>query len=218
MSDDDCERELVRCKARASPAALQALDQIRKRSHVLQLEDEMKHVQDMLRKSQAPFRDHPEITKVLRQFEMSTYGRMARFRTLVLVGATQQGKTAKGMSLRGWARMLKVSCANCGEGVLPSLAGFNWHQHDAILIDEARIDQVLKNRELFQSNEHLQTLGQSICNPFAYSVYVYHKAMTSCCNNFDVEDEKFSEPDREWLVENTIMVELPKKERWYIRA
>ena len=218
MSDEDCERELVRCKDRSSPTALQALDQIRKRSLVLKLEDEIKDVQDTLKKSQSPFRDHPDVTKFQKQFEMSTYGRMSRFRTLVLVGATQQGKTAKGMSLWGSARTLKVSCGNCGEGVLPSLAGFNRHHHDAILFDEARIDQILKNRELFQSNEHLQTLGQSACNPFAYSIWVYHKAMIVCCNNFDVEDEDISEPDREWLLQNTIRVELPKAERWYIKA
>ena len=216
MSDEDCERELVRCKDRTSPAALLALDQIRKRTHVLQLEDEIRHVQDMLKQAQAPFRPHAEVEKFQKQFDMSTYGRVARFRTLVLVGGTQQGKTSKAISLWGSSRTLKVSCGNCADGVLPSLAGFHRAQHDAILFDEARIDQVLKNRELFQSNEHLQTLGQSLCNPYAYSIWVYHKAMILCCNSFDVQEETISVPDRDWLIKNTIIVKLPENEFWFI--
>ena len=152
----------------------------------------------------------------MKQFETSTYGRQARFRTLVLVGGTQEGKTSKGISLWGSSRTLKVSCGNCGEGVLPSLDQFERSKHDAILFDEGRIDQVLKNRELFQSNAHLQTLGQSVCNPYAYSVWVYHKAMIVCTNNFDVHDAKITESDREWLTKNVIRVELPAGERWFV--
>ena len=74
MSDQDCERDLVLCKDRASPAALLALDQIRKRSHVLQLEDEVKLVQDMLKQAQAPFRHHAEVERFQKQFDMSTCG------------------------------------------------------------------------------------------------------------------------------------------------
>ena len=216
MSDEDCEKDLVRCKDRTSPAALLALDQIRKRSQILQLEDEIKFVQEELRKLQAPFRDHPMVAMFQKQFDMSTYARQARFRSLVLVGGTQQGKTSKAMSLWGKSRTLKVSCGNCGDGVLPSLAGFQRQQHDAILFDEARIDHILKNRELFQSNEHLQTLGQSPCNPYAYSIWVYHRALLLCCNSFDLQDKNLTDPDREWLVKNTVIVVLPQDERWFI--
>ena len=217
MADADCERELVRCKDRGAPTALQALDVIRKRAQVLQLEDEIKDVQNRLRELQAPFRDHPSLDQFKKQFEASTYGKVARFRTLLLVGGTQQGKTCRAMAIWGFERTLKVTCGNCGEGVLPSLAAFQREQHDAIVFDEIRIDQVLRNRELFQSNEHLQTLGQSPCNPYAYSIWVYHKAMILCSNNFDVLDPNVSAADREWLTKNTFAVNLPAGEVWYLR-
>lgn len=215
MSDDDCDKDLVRCRDRTAPSALAALDMIRKRTKMLDLEEDVANVQRSLEAGRRGFRQHAKIDEFMMQFQASTYGVESRFRCLVLVGGTQQGKTSKGMSLWGSTRTLKVSCGNCGPGVLPSLAKFERSHHKAILFDEVRTDQVLSNRELFQSNEHVQTLGQSACNPFAYSIWVYHIAMILCANSFDIGDKELTEGDRDWLQGNMIVVELPKKEKWY---
>lgn len=217
MSDKDCERELIRCKDRGAPAALLAFEQIKKKAAVLALEDQIKYVQEMLERRQAPFKGHPLISLYLKQFDKSKYGVLARRRSLVLVGSSQQGKTSKGMSLFGKSRTLKVSCGPCAEGVLPSLAAFDREQHDAILFDEARIDQVLKNRELFQGNEYLQTLGSSQCNPYAYSIWVYNIALIVCCNEFNAFGPAVPVGDVDWIYKNCVIVELPKKEVWYIK-
>ena len=218
MSDKDCERELIRCKDRGAPAALLAMEQIRKKAAVLALEDQIKYVQDELEKQQAPFRDHPTICKFVKQFDKSTYARLARRMCLVLVGDSQQGKTSKGMSLWGKARTLKLSCGPCGEGVLPSLAAFDRNLHDAILFDEARMDQVLKNRELFQGNEFLQTLGSSQCNPYAYSIWVYNVGLIVCCNEFDLTRPTVSVGDVDWITKNCHIVALGETTKWYIEG
>ena len=215
MSDKDCERELIRCKDRGAPAALLALDQIRKRASVLALEDEIKYVQDELEKAQVAFRDDPMVTKFVKQFDKSNYARLARRKCLVLVGDSQQGKTSKGMSLWGKSRTLKLSCGPCAEKVLPSLAGFDRDLHDAVLFDEARLDQVLAFRELFQGNEFLQTLGSSPCNPYAYSIWVYNVPLIVCCNEFDPENADISATDQVWITKNCFIVELPPDEFWY---
>lgn len=137
MSNSDCEQELVRCKDRGFPVALLALDQIRKRFQVFEVKEEVKFVQDELKEQQVPFRDRTMVVQFHKQFETSTYARLARHKCLVIVGGLQQGKTSNGMSLWGKAKTLNVPGGNCGEGVMPSLAAFARKLHDAILFDGA---------------------------------------------------------------------------------
>jgi hypothetical protein len=220
MSDADCERYLVRCRDRTAPAAVLALEQIMKRGRMLDLAEEMTKVQKTLESRQCKFRSHSSIDAWLLQFGNSTYGFQPRFRCLVLIGGTQQGKTSKGMSLFGSTKTLKVSCGNCGPGVLPSLSRFDRQQHDAILFDEVRTDQVLNNREVFQANQYAQTLGQSACNPFAYSVWVYHVALILCTNSFEINATDLSEGDRDWLggEKNLVIVQLAAEEKWFMES
>ena len=114
-------------------------------------------------------------------------------------------------------KTLKISCGNCPEGVLSSLAIFDRARHRAVLFDEIRPDQVLKNRELFQANQYVQTLGTSACNPFAYNIWVYCIPLILCASNFDRDHQDISLPDREWLHGNLDLVTLPPGELWYIR-
>ena len=215
MSDEDCEKDLVRCRDRGAPAALTCLDQIRKRQKILDIEEEVKAVHESIESKQRPFRDHPDIQKFQKQFDPSTYGVQARFKMLVLIGDTQQGKTSKAMSLWGSRKTLKLQCGNCPAGALPSLGSFDRGVHKALVFDEIRVEQVMLFRELFQANQHIQTLGTSACNPYAYCVWVYHTAMILCANSFDVEDENLSLADRKWLKGNTIIVQLPEGEVWF---
>ena len=215
MGDEDCERELVRCKDRAAPGALAALDQIRKRSKILDLETEVSKVQKSLEERQLNFKSDPELEAWQMQYLPSTYGVQGRFRSVAFVGGTQQGKTSKGMSLWGPSKTLKVSCGNCGPGVLPSLGAYDRLVHLAILFDEVRPDQILHNRELFQANQYVQTLGSSPCNPYAYSIWVYHTALILCANSFDINSPELSEGDRNWLQGNLTIVTLPAGEKWW---
>ena len=218
MSDRDCERELIRCKDRTSPAALESLQKLQKRAEILELEDDIKYVQETLESRQCRFRDHDVIAKFMKQFDKSNYAVLYRRHSLVLLGDSQQGKTQKGMSLFGKLRTLKVSCGNCPPGVLPSLHTFQRKCHDAILFDECRIDQILKNRDLFQGNEFLQTLGQSNCNPFAYQVWVYNVALVVCTNDFNLNDKSMTPAEKDWLEKNCFLLQLDENLRWYWRT
>ena len=217
MTDEDCERDLVMCRDRGAPQALAALDLIRKRQKQIDAAGEVSRVQAMLDALCKPFHDHADIDRFLLQFSPSNYGTMPRFSMLVLVGDTLQGKTSKGMSLFGPQRTLKLACGPCPRGVLPSLGALDRHTVKAILFDEIRIDQVLTFRELFQSNQYVQQLGTSACNPYAYSVWVYQIAMILCTNNFDMTDPALSDGDRSWLHKNSIIVQLPEEDTWYMK-
>ena len=216
MSADDCEKDLVRCRDRTAPSALEALDKLRKRTRQLDLQDEIASVQRMLEVRQKRFKAHDKVEEFVQQFGQSKYGVSCRFKTLVLVGGTQQGKTSKAMSLWGLAHTLKVSCGSCGEGVMPSLGSFDRDKHSAIVFDEIRPDQVLKHRELFQSNAYEQRLGSSPCNPYEYSVWCYMTPMILCANSWCMNEDKIGPANANWLVGNCLVAELPKDEKWYL--
>ena len=55
------------------------------------------------------------------------------------------------------------------------------------------------------------------CNPYAYTVWVYHIAMILCTNAFQIDDPKLSEGDRKWLRGNTVVVQIPDGDTWYMR-
>ena len=150
------------------------------------------------------------------QFQPSKYGFQARFKFLVLVGGTQQGKTSKGMSLMGPEKTYKVSCGGCSSGVLPSLSNFDRDRHQAVLFDEVRTDQVIHHREVFQSNQYVQTLGSSPCNPYAYSIWSYFVPFILCCNEFDIESTSLSAADQNWLSGNAMIVTLKVGEKWFL--
>lgn len=204
------------CRDRGSPAALASLDQLRKRQKTIDIAEEVVRIQDLLDSQNTPFHDHADIDRFMVEHSPSTYGVSKRFSMLVLVGDTLQGKTSKGMSLFGSKKTLKLACGPCPKGVLPSLGTFDRNTTKAILFDEIRVDQVLTFRELFQANQYEQQLGTSPCNPYAYTVWVYHIAMILCTNNFNLEDSDLLEGDRKWLMGNAIIVEIPEKDKWYI--
>ena len=217
MTDEDCERDLVMCRDRGAPAALQSLDQIRKRQRSIDISGEVTRIQQLLDARNSPFHDHEDIDKFLLQHGPSTYGVEPRFPFLAFVGDTLQGKTQKAMSLYGTAKTKKLSCGPCPHGVLPSLGDVDRETIKAIVFDEVRKDQVLTFRELFQANQYVQQLGTSPCNPYAYTVWVYHIAMILCTNDFNVDDESLSKPDRQWLLGNAIIVKIPDEDKWYVR-
>ena len=218
MTDADCERDLVMCRDRGAPAALQCLDQIRKRQRAIDISGEVVRVQKLLDERNNPFHDHEDIDKFLLTHSQSTYGVEARFPFLAFVGDSLQGKTQKAMSLYGTEKTKKLSCGPCPRGVLPSLGDVDSKELMAIVFDEIRTDQVLTFRELFQANQYVQQLGTSSCNPYAYSVWVYHMAMILCTNDFDVDDESLSEADRKWLKRNGIIVKIPDEDTWYVKT
>ena len=204
------------CRDRGVPQALISLDQICKRQKTIDIAGEVARVQALLESRNTPFHDHADITRFMLQYSPSSYGVTARFFMLVLLGDTLQGKTSKGMSLFGTKQTLKLACGPCPHGVLPSLGCLDRTTTKAMLFDEIRVDQVLKFRELFQANQYVQQLGTSACNPYAYSVWVYHMAMILCTNNFDLNDQSISDPDRKWLRSNAIIVQIPDEDRWYV--
>jgi len=196
--------------------ALQQVEILIRRSKTLDLEAEIVKVQSSLEGKQSAFLEHPVITKFLAQFQERNYGVEPRSFCLLLAGDSRQGKSTKAMSLFNIKHTLKVSCQGLPKGVLPSLARFDRCKHKAIVWDEIRPDQVLNNRELFQSNAYQQTLSQSICNQHSYGVWLYFITMILCANEFDMLAADLSVGDSQWLQANIRTAELAPRQKWYL--
>ena len=218
ISDDIVCKEFIRCRDRGAVKALHDVEILIKRTRTVDVECEILRVQGLLQSKQSAFVSHAVITEFLHQFETSRYGVDHRKKCLLLVGDSQQGKSTKALSLFTPEKTLKVSCQGLPDGVVPSLGRFDRARHVAIVWDEIRPDQVLNNRELFQSNAHEQFLQQSVCNQHAYSVWVYHTAQILCANSFDMDSPPLSEGDAQWLNSNLHVARLAPGQRWFLKA
>ena len=218
MNDDQCCRDLIRCRDPRAPLALAAFEYLRKKQEMLNLQDEIDRTQEALRLRQNPFKPHPLINSWLPQFTPENYGVRARSTILALIGPSREGKTSKAISIFGVTKTLKVSCQGCPHGVLPGLSSFKRGKHAAILFDECRHDQILLNREFFQSGVYPQSLSQSACNQYAYQLWVYQVAMIICANELKMtEADGLSSSDAEWLRSNVVVVTLPAGHSWFLK-
>lgn len=216
ISDESVIKELIRSRDRGAVGALQQVEILIRRARILELEGEIKRVQELLEARQSKFVDHPMLTKFLMQFDPRNYAVVPRSWCVLLKGDSQQGKSSKAVSLFNVKNTLKVSCQGLPPGVLPSLARFDRSQHKAICWDEIRPDQVLNNRELFQSNAYEQILSQSICNQHSYGVWLYFTAMILCANEFNMSGDGVTAGDQQWLEANIKVVELGPGQKWFL--
>ena len=216
MGDEDCFRDLIRSRDRTAVVCLQQLEFLIKKTRMLDLQAEILRIQRLLEANQSAPRPHPVINLFMRQWLPEFYGRRPRSKCLLFKGTTEQGKSTRAISLFGGSRTLKVSCQGLPQGILPSLHKFVRPEIQCIVWDEIRPDQVLANRELFQSNAFEQVMSQSACNQHSYGVWVYFTAMVFCANEFAFEGEKLSAEDTAWLRSNIYVAELPQNERWYL--
>lgn len=143
-----------------------------------------------------------------------------RFKPLLLQGKTQSGKSRKAISIFGHSRTLVVNCQGLGAH-LPSLKEFSQAKHSCILFDEVSSRQVLANKLVFQAGVDSLTLGQSACNAFSYTVWLFAVPMILCSNDFQMKDRPdspMSAEDEEYLEHNVIDGSLPPGEVWYVTS
>ena len=108
--DENSERDLAMCRDRDTPAAVASLDLLRKRQKEIEVAGEVMRFQESIDSRNAAFHHHADIDRFMLQYTPSTYGVMTRFKMLVLLGETLQGKASKGISFFGTKKTLKLAC------------------------------------------------------------------------------------------------------------
>ena len=210
---------MLSSRARGALQAMQTIEATVLQQEKVDQQDEIARVQEILGKTLTSFRPDPRVDSFMSQFEPGEYGTTHRHLSLGLFGGSQIGKTQKGVSLFGLAQSFKVNCQGLGPGGIPSIAGFNRAKHRCIIWDEVRPDQVLGNKEVFQSGAHLVNLGQSQCNQHSYSKWLYGIAHVLCSNCFPMTvQEGLSMEDAEWLNKNVMPAVLPEGQKWFFET
>lgn len=215
ISDRAALQDMVLCRCSRAESALKAMQALILRERENDEDQQQELLRAELRAIEKDYWDHPDITSFVQSFDEENWGIRARWGPLVILGPSQQAKTWKGMSLfRG--RTLKVSCNGLPNGVLPNLSAFNRREHSAILFDEIRADQILGNREVFQSPPWPVKLGQSACAQHEYKVWLYMTALICCTNALQIDEQSpTAEEDQEWLDTNCLVVTLAPGQKWY---
>jgi len=141
--------------------------------------------------------------------DSSGWGVYTRFKFLVLVGDSLYGKTQFGINLWGPERTLVVSAQGMGDKKMaPDLSLLDRDVHFAIVMDEGDWQLAYYNKQLFQSGLDEVRLGQSTCNQFAYSVWLYAMPIIICCNTW----LDGAPPDAaNWCEKNSVVVEVTSK-------
>ena len=216
LSNEVAEDDIARSR---DPRMMTYLKNLRE---IVELEQTRKEAAQALKiqmawKAQAnPFKYHEEVAQWEASFNQANQEKIkGRSKVLCLIGGSDSGKTAKAVSLFH-GRVHKVSCNGLPTGILPNLKGFNREQHKAIVFDEICPDQILSNRELFQSNLYKVKLGQSACAQHEYAVWLWNIGLIICVNALEVDPKSSTaESDRAWLDHNLVFVKLGDKQMWY---
>ena len=162
-----------------------------------------------------PFHHHPLIDDWLGQYG-ALLGTKFRFKVLLLRGPSRSGKTQKACSRFGFASTFVVNAQGL-EGNLPSLVGLDRDHHKALVFDEGSVQQVIGNKQFFQAGARAVSLGQSKCNQFSYSVFVYMLPIIVTSNCFPMtEEEGLKAEDADWLSANLIDIPVPVGGKWWV--
>ena len=171
---------------------------------------------DQLSAHMRPVVEHPIIDAWKQQYAQSNYGKIRRFKLLLLRGASQAGKTMRAEAIFGHGQTLILNCQGLATHV-PSFAELDRTKHLCVVLDEVSVQQVLANKALMQCGPRPVSLGQSACNMFKYSVDCYQLAIVLCSNDFHTtraEGLKTME-EEDWITANIIDVPVPSTGRWF---
>jgi hypothetical protein len=171
---------------------------------------------DQLQAHMRPVVQHPAIDAWKKQYCQDNYGRLRRFKLLLLRGASQAGKTMRAESIFGHDRTLILNCQGL-ETHVPSFADVDRTKHLCVVLDEVSVKQVLGNKALMQCGPRPVSLGQSACNLFKYSVDCYQLAIVLCSNVFHTTREEGLKTmeEEDWISANIIDVPVPSSGRWF---
>ena len=98
----------------------------------------------------------------------------------------------------------------------PDLREYDPTEIDLILLDEMPVAGILRQKKLFQCPPALVQLGTSATNAFSYQVWLHQKLLVVCTNTWFEELQKLGAADRNWLVDNSVVVHVT--EPLYVRA
>jgi hypothetical protein len=178
----------------------------------LKNDDLAAEVTSMLNEHRRQFIPSPEpVLEWMSQYSTANWGRMARFKVLVLDGPSRTGKTSWAQSFFGLASTFVIDCQNKDTPALREYALQGREKFKAIVFDEGNWQLIHNNKKLFQAGNEPITMAQSPTQQFTYSLWAYSVPMIVCSNNFWTDCTAEAE---EYL--NANIVYVPVNARVYV--
>lgn len=219
FSHEQAIADLYRTRCPAAAQVIQFVKFIQQHEKEKDEEVQQQFVEQELAKGLRPFIKHCAVEKWKMQYLPEMFGRLHRFKVLVLRGNSQAGKTLFAQSLFGEKQTLTVQCQGLADDDLPSLRALDRSKHSCIVFDEVRPLQVLNNKAFFQAGKCPVELAQSKCGGFRYRVWPYGLAMICCSNKFPmtVSEGLPTAEDEDWLGANCIVASFFRGQTCYVR-
>ena len=207
FSHEQAIADLYRCRF---PAADKLIDFVQKIADHEQEELEaaqQRVVTAKLEETLLPFIKLSEVERWQQQYLPANFGRLRRFKVLVLRGDSQAGKTMFAESLWGTRFTLTVQCQGLVDD-LPSLRHLDRAHHNCVVFHEVEPSQALSNKAFFQAGRSPVELSPSKCGGFRYRVWPYQLALVCCSETFPmtIREGLHSPEDEDWLRANCIVV------------
>ena len=205
LTDAGARAEYVKCFSGAA-ANLHNLDVVKEEKQKASLAALVRQAQEeTVGCCDKPWRHFDEVDLFEEQFTADA--RLKRRRILVLDGPSKYGKTEFAKALVGPGRAVEVNCANCS--CEPPLQGiYRPLDHDLILLDELKVETLLKNKRLLQGPPEIVVMGSTQSNRFTYQAFVYRKRIVIGSNTWKKELKKCTKKDRDWVQANTVYVKV----------
>ena len=150
-----------------------------------------------------PFKSFPDVDEWKLFYTPEYYGKLTRFKFLVLVGDSRFGKTMFGINIFG---IHATYVCNCQGVTQPFLSGFDPRVHKAILLDEPSRELVDSCKSFLQASVNGTQLYQSPTQRFTRWVCIYQTAIIICTNAWVKEWEW--DTNAEWIRENEVRIDV----------
>lgn len=94
---------------------------------------------------------------------------------------------------------------------VPDLRGYTSEAHDCIVLDELSPLFAIQIKKLLQASNEVVTLGSSPTMSHSYQVHAHRCMIIVCSNVWAAEMAAIPPHHREWLADNSVVVEIAQE-------
>ena len=135
--------------------------------------------------------------------------KLFRQKLFVINGPSRMGKSKFVLAmLKEFHPQHEVLMCNCMNVQDPDLRDYRVLTHGSVLFDEGGPEMIQRHRDLFQAPQHDIRLAHSATGCYSYTVNLWQKPLVVTCNGWQEELEKLSCANKEWVVANTVVLDV----------
>ena len=219
MTAQVAKRDLVRSRGRAALGMIKMIDQFIQEEVKYDLVEESERRLKKIRLSRKRYRRHATIRAWEEQTSKGDPDLLDRTKALLLLGDTRAGKTARASDNQPLRETMLVNCQGLEGGALPDISRAHVEGKTTVIWEEITVQQVIRNKRVFQSAPNITQLGDSACHVATYHVLPAKLRHILCTNDFPMTQQECKEltpANEEYLQKNFFVPLLPDGVVWWL--